>query len=200
MFTLSVNKKTGFRITDPYKPVVIRDFRGVMFYDTEPILPRATEFNLPPGKYMVDAGQFKELPTPVNYSLLKLPPFERYYKKPYNFKIIFGYNPNKCTIFWDKKIILFDDALKDLPLPQLDFIRFHEFSHARFKTEKYADLMAVNYMLTKGYNPIQIGESPILSLSSKQYLRKQFLVDKLSNYEKSRLRKKLRLFSVPKGC
>ena len=186
MRKIFLTKKTGF-INVGNKPIIIRDYRGIKFYDTSGLSPQPEKFNMPQGEYYLDQGHIRET-EPVNYPLVKLPPFERNLKKPYNFKIIFGDNPNKCTIYWRKKIILFDNDLKDYSLPELDFIRFHEFGHARFKTEKYADLMAVNYMLTKGYNPLQIGEAQLTSLSDNNYERKVFLTNKIVSYENKRKR------------
>lgn len=180
MKRLKVFDKTGFVVKDPYTPVVIRDVRGLLFYSTESLTPKVKEFNLPPGEYYIDSGNIRPRETPVKYPLYKLPPFQRNREKPYGFKIRFGYNPNKCTIFWHRKLILFDNALKDLPLPELDFIRYHEYSHARYHTEVFCDLMAANYMLCKGYNPSQIREAPIKSLSDRQYKRKLQFV-KLTN-------------------
>lgn len=179
MRKLELTKKTGFKVTDIYKPIIIRDFRGIMFYSTEPMIPRVKEFNLPAGTYMVDTGYFVPMNNPVKYPLVKLPVFERLFPKPKNFEIRFGNNPNKCSIFWDLGFILFDESFREKPLPQLYFILFHEFGHARYKTEKFADLYAVNCMLKKGYNPSQIGFAPIESLSDNAIERKKLVVSKL---------------------
>jgi hypothetical protein len=173
MRRLKLHTKTGFRIRDVFAPVLVRDFRGTLFYSTEWLVPKVKEFNLPAGDYLVMSGAFSPMENPVKYPLYPLPKFERNRNKPYNFKIRFGNNPNKCTIFWDKRTIFFDNSLKEIPLPELDFIKFHEYSHSRFATEVYCDLMAANYMLVKGYNPSQIREAPIKSLSEKQFERKQ---------------------------
>jgi hypothetical protein len=169
---MTVLEKTGFRVKDPFSPIIIRDMRGIMFYNTLALTPKVKHFNLPKGDYLVDNGYFTKMDKPVNYPLYPLPKFERKRKKPYDFKIIFGNNPNKCTVYWYKKLIVFDNALKELPKPQLDFILFHEYAHARYTTEVYCDLMAANYMLTRGYNPSQIRVAPIKTLSDKQIKRK----------------------------
>lgn len=177
--SLNVLKKTGFTIIDNSKPVIIRDNRGILFYSTESIVPRAKKFNLPVGTYIVDSGSFKELPFPVNYKLVSLPPPERHWPSPKNFKISFGVNPSKCTVDWNKKTILFDYSLKEKPKYVLDFILFHEYAHAFYKTELYCDLLAGNYMKIRGYNPRQIGYAPIESLSYHQNGRKQVMTNKL---------------------
>ena len=181
MRKLEIKSKTGFKVTNPNSPVVIRDHRGILFYSTEPLLPRVKEFNLPPGTYFVDTGYFVPMPQPVKNKLVKLPMPERLLPKPSDFEIVFGNNPNKCTIFWKKGYILFDNSFREKPLPQLFFILYHEFGHARYRTEKYADLYAVNCMLSKGFNVSQIGTAPIYSLSDRATDRKEFVIEKLLN-------------------
>ena len=181
MRELILHKKTGFRIRDMNKPVIIRDFRGKLFYETESRLPRVQVFNLPPGKYYVDAGSFYELPKPNDFELPRLPKRERHNKPfPSHFKFRFAPNPNKCTIFWGRKEIICDPSLKNASLPILYFILFHEFAHSKYGTEKYADLGAAYMMLKRGFNPTQIMRAPILSLSKRQRLRKNYLKDKLT--------------------
>jgi hypothetical protein len=179
MFKLRVGQKTGYEITKPEQEVVIRDSNGLLFYSTEAKTPKVKEFNLPPGEYIVDKGSFRSMPSPVNYPLMPLPGKERNRPIPTDFKIQYGNNPNKCSIIWPEKRIVFDYALQDYTRPERDFIRFHEYSHAHYFTEKYCDLKAGNYMILAGYNPIQIGMSQIDSLSGKQWQRKEFLTDML---------------------
>lgn len=163
------------------RPVVIRDFRGVLFYTTEPMLPRITCFNLPAGTYYVDSGFFRPLadPCPVNLSTLPFP--ERLYPSTDDFKIVFRPNRNKCTVYWDQKLIVMDTQFLERPLSEVDFILFHEEGHSRYKTEKYADLYASNAMLKKGYNDSQIGVAHLESLSPAQYERKKFINRKIIN-------------------
>jgi hypothetical protein len=175
MTSIIIDKKTGFMNMEPTRPVVIRDFRGKLFYSTEG-LRSVKEFNLPPGNYTVEKGNIKFRKIPVDYPLSALPKPERNLRPPFDYKIIFDNNPNKCTIKWLEKIIIFDNELKQLTLPELFFILYHEFAHAKFQSEKYADLMAGNIMLKKGYNPSQIGKAPITSLSTMQYERKKHIV------------------------
>lgn len=178
---LTVGEKTGFKITYPAIAVIIRDCRGLLFYSTEYQLPKVTEFNLPCGTYLVDSGHFVKMNAPVNYPMKQLPPAERKRPVPNDFKILWGDNPNKCSVIWPRKVILFDRSLEDYRLPELYFILYHEYSHASYKTEKFCDLKAYNYMIRKGYNPAQIGMSQIDSLSSEQWKRKQFLVNVITN-------------------
>jgi len=179
--TLYVTKKTGFRNNTPEKPIVIRDFRGVLFYSTIWLNKPVYEFNLPPGKYMVDEGSFTEMKSPVDYKLAKLPRPERFYPSPFKFDVHFGNNRNKCSILWDQKTILFDNQFKESPLPILDFMLFHEFGHELYSTETLADQLSANYMKRRGYNPSQIGDAPISTLSDRQLSRMANIVDALIN-------------------
>ncbi len=180
-----VSQKTGFRNITPYNPIIIRDWRGVMFYTTEGITP-VEQFNIPQGDYLIQAGAFNPLPNPVDYPLIQLPKRERNnYPNPYKFKIVFGFNPNKCSIIWERKTILYDTKLLESPLYVIDFILFHEYSHYLYGTEKYADISSANMMKKVGYNPSQIGYAPIDSLSDMANSRKQFMVDKLIKHRKA---------------
>lgn len=188
MRNLIVNRKTGFKITDPTIPVNIRDHRGIMFYTTEPIMP-VYEFNLPAGNYMVDSGFFKPMFAPIEFKKQKLPIPENFFSiPPYGFEIMFADNPNKCTIFWKERTIVFDKQFLDVPLPDLFFIYFHEIGHSKFgyetrytaaQSEAYCDLFSSNKMLDMGFNPSQIMLSPKNTLSSKQEYRKNFIENTL---------------------
>ncbi len=183
MRILKLTEKTGFINKDFSTPIVIRDQRGLRFYDTNGL--NAPEFfNLPPGKFNIDSGSFQPLAKPVKYNLVPLPWPQRNRPKPFNYKVVFGNNPNKCSILWDRGIIFYDNSFKKKPLPICDFVLFHEYSHACYETEKYADLMAGNYMLRMGYNPSQIGESPLDSLSPKQYERQYLMIKNMIKYAK----------------
>lgn len=193
MRQIVVPVKTGFKIRNPETPVIIRDSRGIMFYTTEPVTPNVKQFNLPPGKYFVDQGFFTPLARPIDYKLKRLPTRQRNRPFPTNFKIVWADNPKKCTVDWDRKTMTFDRSFQDAPLSHLDFIKYHEYGHARYGTlptasddeiirsEAYADLFAVNCMLRKGYNPEQIAETHIDSLSTKQGARKEFISNIIAN-------------------
>lgn len=173
-----LNKKTGFQNKTPQNPVIIRDFRGKLFYSTEGLRP-VEYFNLPEGTYYKEAGNITMLKNPVKKVFIKLPPAERNLKPPLNFNVVFGVNPNKCTIQWDNKRIIYDNSLRDATLPVLYFILFHEFAHSLYTNEAFADICAANYMLQKGFNESQIGYAPVETLSHFQFKRKKFLIKKL---------------------
>lgn len=179
MQRLYLDKITGFRIKETSKPVIIRDDRGLLFYSTEHLVPRAVQFNLPTGEYFIDKGSITALEKPIEYKTIKLPPVERRFPDPFNFEILFGKNPNKCQISWRLKNIFFDESFKEKTIPEFMFVLMHEFAHQYYKTEKLVDCLAYNYMLKKGYNPSQIGEAQIDTLSSRQAQRKVFLVNKI---------------------
>lgn len=173
-----MHKKTGFTNLTPTRPVVIRDFRGVEFYSTIG-LGQVESFNLPEGQYFIESGLIGELEKPVKVKLIEMPTAQRWMRNPENFNVYFEYNPNKCTIDWDTDTIVFDTAFQTAPLPSIYFILFHEFGHSLYTTEEYADMYAANRMLQKGFNMSQIGMSPLVSLSEKQYNRKNNLIDRL---------------------
>lgn len=181
MRNLHLSKKTGFDIVDPYTPVNIRDYRGILFYTTEPLLPRVEHFNLPAGDYIVDSGSFRQRIFPNDFKKSVLPFPQRFYPSTDNFNVRFANNPNKCTVSWANKEIVFDNAFREKPLPQIDFILFHEEGHERYKTEKYADLYAANRMIDKGYNDSQIGLAPVNTLSDAAYERKDYIVNRIIN-------------------
>ncbi len=185
MFRLDVPKKSGFKISDVTVPVIIYDSRGKVFYNTINREPRVKVFNLPKGKYFTDNWNFVKLDKPIPFKIPNLPRPQRNKKFPVNFTSIVGNNPNKCSIFWNKHIILWDSSMLGLTLPELYFILFHEFAHARYKDEDLADLAAAKYMLQKGFNPSQIVRSPITSLSGNSFDRKLKLYRRMldSRYE-----------------
>lgn len=200
MVQLILKNKSGFVNKNPNKPVIIRDFRNKLFYSTEGLRP-VTYFSLPEGQYYIEKGDIELIPF-KRPKLYRLPLPERNLKPPFNYNVIFDINPNKCTIQWRKKRIIFDNSLKDYTLPELYFILYHEFAHAIYTTEKYADLMAANLMLKKGYNPSQIGAAPITSLSNKQLYRKKYVAKNVIKNSKRKRKRKNRnnyfpLFLLP---
>jgi len=178
---LSVTKKTGFKITDPSMPVIIRDNRHILFYSTESQVPNVWYFNLPAfGTYFVESGSFTPMEKPVEYEHVEIPEIQRrFLVSPYNFKIVWGINPNKCSIMWNRKTILFDSQFKDKPLTQVFFILYHEFAHLYSKDESICDHISSNYMKEKGFNPSQIS-SALSALSDRQIVRKTELVNNLA--------------------
>lgn len=180
MVEIDVNEKTGFIINDPYKPVTIRDCRGMLFYTNETELPHIKQFNLPPlGKFYIDSGNFKSVSKPVTYPFLVLPDAEHSFPNTDSFAIEWGDNPHKCTINFKTGVILFDNTFKTKTLPEIFFILGHEKGHQFLLTEKYVDLYACNWMLAKGFNPLQILQAQKNTLSEKSDYRKQYLKNRM---------------------
>lgn len=182
MRDLILEEKTGFLSILPF---TIYEPDGKIFYSsdfTDHIEKgEKLEFNLPAGEYKYD-GSFIKLPSPVAVKTVTLPQHERNIaKKRYN--IEFGDNPNKCTIFYDEGLILFDSSFKNKPLYIKYAIYFHELGHHWYKTEWKADLFAAKKMLDKGFNPSQIGLASIESLTNKpdSFDRKMKTVNMLTN-------------------
>jgi len=177
MRRLFVDRKSGFDVKDTMIPIVIRDSRGISFYDTNG-LGDVTKFNMPPGEYFVDSGNFVKSSTVRIFPSIRLPFRERFlFPNPENFAIVFANNPNKCTVNWSARVITFDNSFHERPLPQIWMIFYHECGHRLYSTEEYCDLYAAKCMLHDGYNPSQIGYSIIDSLSDKQDLRKNIVID-----------------------
>lgn len=175
---ISVSEKTGYRNING-KPIILLDENGEIFYDTSELENIVWNFNLPAGNYYVLRGKFTKTPNPVNFPLASLPPPERVKSgNPENFDVSFLENPFTGSVFWDSRKIYLDNSLKDLSLPALVFVLYHEYAHRYYITEEYCDIFASNKMLDEGYNPSQIGESVIKTLSAKNYPRMLNVVNK----------------------
>lgn len=179
MRDLVINNKTGFRTSLPFE---ILDENGNLFYSDEFTSEiengKVLYFNLPKGHYKYD-GYFIKLDSPVKTPEIKLPKPERNYDRNKLFKIKFGENPFKCSIFHDEGVILFDNQFKKAPKFVVFDIYFHELGHLFYETEEYADLFATKSLLELGYNKSQIAAAPMLSLSNRNDYRKQLKLNSL---------------------
>jgi hypothetical protein len=182
MRPLNIDKKTGFRSTMPF---LINDQRNIIFYSsdfTDKIASgKPLEFNMMPGKFMYD-GNFVKLDSPVPVKNIATPLKERNVKAG-RFDIQFGNNPNKCTIFYDAKVILFDNSFLNKPLYIKYTIYFHELAHLYYVTESKADLYACKVLLELGFNPSQICLAFIESLSDASVERQTIVINNLTNNE-----------------
>ena len=180
---IEITEKTGFKNLKRSIPIIIKDHRDIMFYDSRLLRKPPDTFNLPAGKYYVQSGVFKSLPKPVNFKKIDLPKPTRQRPLPTDFEIKFEDRPDKAQINWDAKTITFDNSFLRAPLPTVYFILFHEYGHAYYDGtkdgEKYCDAFAHNMMIDRGFNPSQSGLSSILSLSDRQLERKHFLLDEI---------------------
>jgi hypothetical protein len=180
MRDLILEEKTGFTSSLPFE---IFEPNGNLFYSsdfTDHIAKgERLDFNLPAGEYKYN-GSFIKLADPVPVKNIILPLPERDIKGK-RYSIIFGTNPNKCSIFYDTGVILFDNSFKSKPLYIKYGVYYHELGHHWYKTESKADLYAAKKMLDKGFNPSQIGFASIESLSEKSFERKEKIVNHLTN-------------------
>jgi hypothetical protein len=180
MINLDVREKSGFRSTMPFQ---IFDRWNNLFYSSDFTNNikngKAQLFNLPVGRYSYN-GNLIRLASPIKQKEIILPPPERHYQKS-KYKIVFKENINKCSIFYDEGLIIFDPSFKKLPLYVLYFVYFHEIGHHLYSTESKADLFAVKEMLESGFNMSQIGKAPLLSLSEKSFNRKENIINSLNS-------------------
>ena len=175
MRDLILEHKTGFSSTLPFE---IFEFNGNLFYGSDFTTHieegKKLEFNLPAGEYRYN-GSFIKLPSPVEVMNIELPfPERNILKKRYD--IVFGDNPNKCTIYYDEGLILFDSQYQSKPLYLKYGIYYHELGHHWYKSEYKADLFSIKKMLDKGFNPSQIGLVALEGLSDKSDERRAKII------------------------
>lgn len=167
-----------FTVDDNIK---IFDVNGNLFYifkknkDNE-----KTKFNLPAGVFYTENNLIK-LPKKIKYKKIELPKPQVLKKMPEKFKIIYSANPNKCTVFIDKGLIVFDNFFKTVFPFVRYFILLHELGHYFYKTEKFCDLFAAKNMLERGYNPSQIYFASKFTLSKNAEHRKKYTFEKIKN-------------------
>ena len=179
MKDLILEEKTGFISSMPFE---IYEPNGNLFYSdtfTEKISKgEKLEFNLPLGIYKYN-GSFIKLANPVKVVNVPLPQKERNLAHK-RYEIIFSDNPNKCTIFYDEGVILFDSSFLNKPLYIKYVIYFHELGHHWYKSEDKADLYAAKKLLEYGFNPSQIGLAFLNSLSNKSFERMEKMINQLT--------------------
>lgn len=175
--------KSGFISYNPFR---LYDGRGILFYDSDFVKKDIIEFNLPPGKYFLD-GKIYKLDRPFEFKKLELPPKQRNYRRK-RYQIRFGKNKNKCTVNHRLGTILFDEAFRIAPKYILYDVYAHELGHSYYKSEELADRYASNLMLKWGFNPSQIGRSPILTLTQlNSFDRKRKKAFDMMNIKKIKL-------------
>ena len=188
MRELILEQKTGFETSMPFE---IFDLNGFLFYDDKFNDKIANgerlRFNLPSGKYNFN-GSFIRLDKPVEFEKITLPPKERHIQKPKKgYQVIYGNNPNKCTIYYKAGIIIFDNSFRETPIFYRYGIYFHEIGHHFYKTEWKADMYATKKMIDFGFNPSQIALTGLLTLSSDSYDRKERMTNLAINIKQIRL-------------
>lgn len=179
---ITTNAKTLFYFPN-YKTEKLElfDSRNILFYSSDFSNNFKGYFYLPKGKFTTD-NQIKKSNKSLQQPKIKLPKRQRDYKHNFKeFKIFFGENKHKCSIFHNDKIILFDSSFLKEPQYIIDFILYHEHGHNYYSSEELADLFSVAKMIKKGYNPSQIINCPF-SLSDKQEKRKIKILEIFNNF------------------
>jgi hypothetical protein len=155
--------------------ISVFDEQGKLFFR-----PFTNEFNLPKGNYSINSNfEFCE---PIKYKKIILPKRERNIPFPKNFKVIQRPNKNKCSIYYEIGLIVFDpNFYNSLNQFQHYFVCAHEIGHYFYKTEKYCDLFAAKKMIQNGYNATQIlaGCDITLNNSKTSFERKKYLLKHL---------------------
>lgn len=173
-----LREKTGFFTNDAKVRIYTREVDLFYFKDPKKL---PFHFNLPRGVYYTN-NTLKETQA-RRYKLPMLPAKERHKKIPNNLEIVYGNNPHKASIYFEKHMILLDYGIKKLSKPQKTNIILHELAHYYYKTEKYCDLWAAREMLVQGYNPSQIFFSiyGTLNNSDTSLERKEFILTNCEN-------------------
>jgi hypothetical protein len=137
-------------------------------------------FQLPKGTY-----NFKEpkgIPQKIRLKKykVKLPKRERNYKVKLP-TISKGMNPDKASIYKGLNWVLFDkDFYNKTTFCERAFIYCHEIGHYRYKTEWKCDVFAAWCLLKLGFNPSQIAQASVNTLT-RNYERKRKLLNYLKN-------------------
>jgi len=171
--------------------ISITDQRGRPFYYFRNPNRNRVTFNLPAGIYYTD-NRVKRLNKALRYELPELPKPNRWMKRPEDFELKVEDNPNKCSVYLEKGIIIIDPALIELPQPMLTHVLQHELGHYQYGAKGQAsrkdkmfyevccDKFAAKQMCEHlGYNPSQSFYSTNICLSEGQAERKQELYNYL---------------------
>ena len=160
--------KTGFRSQAPLVAVYTTDYEPFYVMKKK---GEYTYFNLPKGEYIIEV-EVERLTKPNYFALPPLPTFERNIKRPKEVKIIFGTNPNKCSINLEEGVIICDWSIKAKGRSEQCFVIYHEFGHYFYKTESSCDKFASRKMIEEGFNPSQTVYSVNGCLSERSQERK----------------------------
>jgi len=162
--------------------IKVYDERNILFYDSDWASRFKGLFFLPKGIYFCE-NELSRSRAKLKRPKIIMPRRERNLNHNWkDFNIEFGNNPNKCSIYHNKKLILFDKSFENRPMYQLAFMIYHEKGHNYYSTEKFADMYAVRQMLNIGYNPSQIVRAPLVTLSDKSNDRKNYILNKFVKY------------------
>lgn len=173
---ITCDKKTGFAVGDNRLVKIYNAKTGELFYEKlAKKLPFA--FNLPKGQYKTLNNVVKQS-QPRKYRLPQMPRRERNEEMPDNVRMVFMDNPNKASIFRSQRLIVMDNAFKELSYTQRLAAFLHECAHYYYSTEEYCDLWAFRKMLLMGFNPSQVWDALHNTLSNAPGMmkRKDFLL------------------------
>lgn len=179
----SLDKKTTLQSSEP--KILIFDSSGLCYFINN-VKGGKHYFNLPKGKYFTNNKCFKAK-RPLNYSVPDLPKAEGKRPLPKKFTVMYGKNPNKCSVFPDKGLVIFDKSLRKLPRFILQYIMFHELGHYFYfgngnDSEMKCDTFANIQMIKRGWNPSNCFIANQFVLSNAQTDRK--LLNHLLNIKK----------------
>lgn len=165
----TTEKISGFYCAD--REIRIYDEEGIIFYTFNNTNRIKTGFNLPTGKYITE-NDLKPVQKPFKYRLPKMPKSERSLNPPPNIEVIYDVNPNKCSVYLNQGIIIFDNEYKTCPKFIKTYILFHEIGHYNYggngeKSERNCDTYALINMLKRGYNPSQCRLANKVTLNSE---------------------------------
>lgn len=137
--------------------VVVYTPDGRPFYTRERKDGKPLCFSLPAGEYLMP--EHVEPCKPRRRKLPALPPPERDLPFPAKFEVLVRPNPNKCTVYLTRGLIILDNALAaSLSRADLIHIFAHEIGHFWYKTEWKCDVFAAHVMLLMGFNVSQAWE------------------------------------------
>lgn len=171
-FTL--NKKTTLHCSEP--KIVIFDGSGLCYFMNNNKGGKHY-FNLPQGKYKTTC-KVRKAKRPLNYTLPNFPKPEGLRQLPERFKITWGKNPHKCSVYPKIGLVIFDTSLKKLPRFILQYIMFHELGHYFYfdngeASELKCDTFANIQMIKNGWNPSNCFIANQFVLSDAQQNRKK---------------------------
>jgi hypothetical protein len=185
-----VEQKTGFSSSD--SSLRIFDEQGRPFY-FKLRKAKTIEFNLPKGIYQTK-NNIQLRSAPVVFRIPALPRPDYHLATPERFKIEWGNNPHKCSVYLKEGKVVFDYSFKEYPKFVVKFILYHECGHYLYKgaihgdteenkarKEIRCDLFARKCMLEVGYNPSQVYHASKLSLSARNPRSNMLYNDSIKN-------------------
>lgn len=154
MREIRLKTPTTFRNNELEEINIYQD--GKLFYSSKYLNKNPEFFNLPAGDFQTE--NFISV-APLSIPKIKLPKKERHIKSGENYEIRFEPNPNKCTVYHDQDLIVFDESFKNKPEIEILCVYYHELGHRFYETEYKCDIYSYYRLLKLGYNPSQIKQA-----------------------------------------